>query len=120
MGSTTIRNRHNRQNGKYGERRLAKKVGGVVVGRSKYIVLPSGKSVKVNCNKPPDVLTDLFSFESKWLLRVPVNIRKVMTQAVSNAPDGFVPVGVIGDRTGREVYYVLMEKDFLDLHVGEN
>lgn len=115
----TDQNRKNRQNGKYGERRLAKRVNGVVVGRSKAVKLPDGSWLQVNCQRPPDVVTPIFSFESKWLTRIPANIRKIMTQAVTNAPEGLTPVGVIGDRTGHEVYYVMMEKDFLELHVGD-
>lgn len=106
-----------RYRGKNAEYRLAKKVNGKVVGRSKAVILDSGKAVKINCNKPPDVVTDIFSFESKWLSHVPANIRKVMEQAVRNTPQGLVPVGVIGDRGQRQVYYILMEKDFIDLHV---
>jgi hypothetical protein len=113
------RNRKNRQNGYYGERRLAKLTGGTVVGRSKFIVTPKGKGIKINCNRPPDVVTDIFSFESKWLTKVPANITKVMTQAVINAPDGLTPVGVIGDRANHCVYYILMEKDWLLLHGNE-
>lgn len=105
-----------RGRGKYGERRLAKVVGGTVVGRSKSIITGTGKAIKIDCQKPPDVVTDLFSFESKWLKEVPANIRKVMTQAVGNAPPNLIPVGVIGDRQQRTVYYILMEKDWLDLH----
>ncbi len=109
-----------RGRGRYGEMRLAKKVNGVVVGRSKAVHLPSGKWQQVNCNMPPDVVTDMFSFESKWLLHVPANIKKVMTQAVRNAPEGLTPVGVIGDRIGHDVYYIMMERDFLVLHIGDS
>jgi hypothetical protein len=108
-----------RSRGRYGEQRLAKLVNGVVVGRSKAVQLPSGKWVKVNCQMPPDVLNEVFSFESKWLKDVPASLKKIMTQAVRNAPDTFIPVGVIGDRVGHNVYYILMERDFLDLHCGE-
>ncbi len=108
-------NKHNRQRGRYGERRLAKKVGGVVVGRSKFIITPQGKGIKINCQRPPDVVTSVFSFESKWLKKVPASISKIMTQAIINAPEGLIPVGVIGDREEHSVYYILMEKDFIDL-----
>lgn len=114
------RNKLSRGRGRYGERRLAEKVNGVVIGRSKAVKLASGW-VQVDCNKPPDVLGNdgLFSYESKWIKNVPVSLSKVMTQAVSNAPAGFIPVGVIGDRVGHCVYYILMESDFLSLLVGE-
>lgn len=114
-----LRNRRSRGRGHYGEARLAKRVGGVVVGRSKAVRLPSGKWQSIDIQHPPDVVTELFSFESKWLVRVPTNISKVMIQAVRNAPEGLVPVGVIGDRGNRTVFYILMESDFLDLHIGD-
>ena len=101
--------------GSYGERRLAKKVKGVVVGRSKAVVV-NGTTIEVNPTAPPDVVTEIFSFESKWLKNAPVNITKVMEQSRRNCPEGLVPVGVIGDRTGHKVYYILEERDFLDLH----
>jgi len=107
-----------RARGRYGERRLAKKVYGVVVGRSKAVKLPGGGFIQVNCQMPPDVVTEMFSFESKWLKQAPRNIANVMAQAVRNAPVGLVPVGVIGDRESREVFYILTEQDFLDLHIG--
>ncbi len=107
-----------RGRGHYGETRLAKKVGGVVVGRSKYIVTPSGKGIKINCQKPPDVVNDWASFESKYILHVPKMLQRVMTQAISNAPEGLTPWGVIGDREQRTVYYICIEKDWLELHGG--
>lgn len=109
-----------RQRGRYGERRLAKKVNGVVVGRSKAVKLPSGNYIQVNCQRPPDVITDVFSFESKWLKNAPVGIHKVMTQSITNAPTGLIPVGVIGDREFGCVFYIMMENDFLDLHIGDS
>ena len=116
MDSSESKRRRGR--GRYGESRLAKKVNGVVCGRSKAVILPSGKSIKINCQQPPDVVTDMFSFESKWLVRIPVSLNKLMTQAIRNAPGGLTPVGVIGDRENREVYYIVMERDFLSLHIG--
>ncbi len=107
-----------RARGRYGESRLASKVNGVVVGRSKAIQLPSGKWVKVNCQAPPDVLTDLFSFENKHLKSLPKSIEKIMNQATRNAPEGFIPVGHIGDRIGRTYYFILTEQDFIDLLVN--
>lgn len=112
--------RARKQRGRYGEARLAKKVHGVVVGKSKVAKLPSGKYVQLDVQHPPDVLTDMFAFESKWLKNVPAMLDKVMTQAVRNAPEGFVPVGVIGDRLHSTIYYIFTEKDFLEMHVGED
>lgn len=119
MTETQIRNKRNRGRGRYGERRLADKVGGIVVGRSKFIITPNGTGIKINCQRPPDVVTSVFSFESKWLKSVPANISKVMTQAIINAPDGLMPVGVIGDRGDRTIYYILTENSWLELHGKE-
>jgi len=112
----STRSKRARGRGRYGERRLAKKVGGVIVGRSKAVKLPSGKYIQINCQKPPDVVTEVFSFESKWLGAVPKSLQKVMTQAISNSPTGLTPVAVIGDREGRVVYYIMTEQDWLDFH----
>jgi hypothetical protein len=108
-----------RGRGRYGESRLAKRVHGVVVHKSSYVKLPSGRMVQIDVQHPPDVITEMFAFESKWIKSTPVMLQKVMSQAVRNAPQGFIPVGVIGDRIQGTVFYVLMERDFLDLHVGE-
>lgn len=106
-----------RGRGRYGEQRLAKKVGGVVVGRSKWIA-----GIQINCQQPPDVIAPVdnpvFSFESKWLKNVPKMLDKVMIQAVKNAPQGLTPIGVIGDREQHIVYYIMCEKDWLDYHCG--
>lgn len=106
-----------RGRGRYGEQRLAKKVGGVVVGRSKWIA-----GIQINCQQPPDVIAPVdnpvFSFESKWLKNVPKMLNKVMTQAVANAPENLTPIGVIGDREQHIVYYIMCEKDWLDYHCG--
>ena len=116
----SVRNRKSRSRGHYGERRLADKVNGVVVGRSKAVVTPDGKTIRINCQKPPDVVTFWASFESKYLSRVPACLTKVMNQAVSNSPDGLIPIGVIADREARVVYYIMTERDFLDLHIGKS
>lgn len=107
-----------RGRGRYGEARLAKKVGGVVVGRSKAVKV-GGKWIKTDCQKPPDVVTEVFSFESKWLKNVPAMLHSVMMQAVSNAPKDLTPVGVIGDREQHIVYYIMCEKDWISWHGGK-
>lgn len=109
-----------KERGRYGERRLAKKVHGVVVGKSKYAKLPSGRFVQIDVTHPPDVMDDMFAYESKWIKNPPKTLSKVVGQAVRNAPEGFVPVAVIGDREHSEVFYILTEHDFIDLHVGQN
>ena len=117
--SKSVNSRRARGRGRYGETRLAELVNGVVVGRSKAVILPSGKGVKVNCNKPPDVVSELFSFENKYYTTLPKFLDKVMTQAVANAPDGHIPIGHVGGRTTRIHYFILREEDFLDLLVEE-
>ena len=119
MTEVKTRNKHSRQRGHYGERRLADKVGGIVVGRSKFIITLNGTPLKIDCQRPPDVVTSMFAFESKWLKKAPASISKVMTQAITNAPDGLIPVGVIGDRTEHTIYYILTEKSWLELHGKE-
>ena len=114
MVSREMKQRRGR--GRYGEQRLAKKVGGIVVGRSKYIAFPSGKSVKIDCQRPCDVVTEMFAFESKYLQSAPKQIKKWHSQALRNCPSGLIPVLVVGDREEREVYYIMSEHDFLDLH----
>lgn len=115
-----------RERGGYGERRLAKKVGGVVVGKSKAVKLADGvswngeKFVQVDVKCPPDVIAPPFCYESKWLKTTPKCLDKVMTQAVRNCPtsSGLIPVGVIANRENGNVFYVVTEHDWLDLHVG--
>lgn len=108
-----------RGRGRYGERRLAGKVNGVIIGRSKAVQLPESKRyVQIDIQHPCDVLNETFAFESKWIKHAPASIKKVMTQAMRNTPFGFIPVGVIGGREAKEVYYIFTEPDFLGLHVG--
>lgn len=114
----SLRVRQSRARGRYGESRLAKKVNGVVVGRSKAVVTPDGKTIRINCQKPPDVVTSWASFESKYYTRIPKFLDKVMTQAINNAPKGLTPFGVIADRSDRVTYVVMTLKDFVELHVG--
>lgn len=114
----SIRNKRSRARGRYGESRLAKKNNAVVVGRSKAVRLPSGKWQSIDIQHPPDCVSDLFAFESKYLKKVPMCLVNVMTQAVKNCSEGLIPVGVLADRESRTVYYCLMEKDWLDLHCG--
>ena len=108
-----------RGRGRYGEQRLAKKVGGKVVGRSKYICFDTNYGqhiIQINCQKPPDVVTEMFSFESKWLKEAPKYLQRWVGQAIANCPQGLTPILVIGDREQREVYYIMTERGWLDLH----
>jgi hypothetical protein len=101
--------------GYYGEKRVARLVNGVIVGRSKAVITPIGKTIKINQNMPPDVVNDVFSFESKYTRSCPKMISNAMLQAKTNAPEGLIPVAVIKD-SHRNVYlYVMEEKDWVSL-----
>jgi hypothetical protein len=103
------------QRGYYGERRIAKLVKGVIVGRSKAVITPTGKTIKINQCQPPDVVNDVFSFESKYTRSCPKMISNAMLQAKTNAPEGLTPVAVIKDSHRGTYLYVLEEKDFISL-----
>jgi hypothetical protein len=105
--------------GYYGESRLAKKVRGKVVGRSKAIVLDSGKVILIDHQHPPDVVNDWAAFESKYRKVFPKSISEAMLQAETNCPDGLVPVLVVKDPYRKKYYYIQTEEDFLEQHVGE-
>lgn len=115
----SLSSRRGRGRGRYGESRLSKLVHGVVVGRSKFIELPSKKVVKINHNQPPDVLSELFSYENKHDRQTPRWLDEVMTQAVTNAPEGFIPVAHVRDHVTGKYYFILREEDFVDLLVEE-
>ncbi len=118
MTDKSLQVKRSRARGRYGESRLAKLVHGVVVGKSKAVQLLSGKWVKIDVQHPCDVLTELFAFESKYRRDCPKNLSKYMAQAIRNAPEGYIPVGVIKGEGEGVYYYVMTERDFLDLHVG--
>ena len=98
------------------ERATAKKVHGVVVGRSKAVKV-GDKWIQTNCQQPPDVVTECFSFECKYMKELPKGELKAMSQSIRNAPDGLTPVSVLGDRQGNRVY-LMTEADWLAWHVG--
>lgn len=101
------------------ERRVSKLIKGVVVGRSKAVKV-GGKFVQIDCQHPPDVLNIWLSVECKYWRTLPVWLDKVMTQAMKNCPGGQTPIAWVGDREARVNYVILLERDFLDLMVGEN
>ena len=106
--------------GYYGESRIAKKVNGKIVGRSKAIVLDSGKVIKIDHNHPTDVVTDIFAFESKYRLSFPKKISEYMFQAEVNAglcEPKLIPVAVVKDPIRKQYYYIMREDDWVDLHV---
>ena len=98
------------------ERRIAKKVHGVVVGRSKAVKV-NDKWIQTNCQQPPDVVTECFSFECKYMKGLPKSELRAMSQAIRNAPEGLTPVSVRGDRDGNCIYS-MTEADWLAWHVG--
>ena len=97
------------------ERRVAKRVHGVVVGRSKAVKV-NDKWIQVNPQQPPDVLNEWLSVECKYYKRLPKWLIKVMTQAIHNAPEGLTPVAWLGDREDGSRFVIMTEHDFLDLH----
>ena len=96
------------------ERSTAKKVHGVVVGRSKAVKV-NDKWIQVNPQQPPDVVNEWLSVECKYTKEMPRCITKPLSQSIRNAPDGLIPVVFIGDRQGDRVV-IMTEHDFLDLH----
>ena len=105
--------------GKNYERRVAKLIKGVVVGRSKAVPI-AGRFIQINCQKPPDVVNDWLSVECKYWRELPKNITKIMSQAMANCPreQGLTPIAWIGDREAKTNYVIMTERDFLDLHIG--
>ena len=102
--------------GYYGEARIARRLGGKIVGRGKAVVLDSGKVIVVDHEHAPDVVTDLFAVESKYRLAFPKKISDYMLQAERNCPEGLIPVAVVKDPFRKRYYYIMDEKDFVDLH----
>jgi len=108
-----------RWRGKNYERRVAKLIKGIVVGRSKAVKVQD-KWIQINCQKPPDVVNVWLSVECKYWKELPVWLDKIMTQAVRNAPASLTPVGWVGDREAKVNYVILLERDFVDLLIGKN
>jgi len=108
-----------RWRGKNYERRVARLIKGVVVGRSKAVKI-QGKFIQTNCQKPPDVVNLWLSVECKYWKELPVWLDKIMTQAVRNGPEGLTPVAWVGDREAKTNYVILLERDFVDLLIGRN
>ena len=104
-----------RQRGRNLERAVAKKVNGVVCGRSKAVNV-NGKWIQINPQQPPDVVNEWASFECKSRKDLPKWFKKGMGQAIHNAPDGFPSFMVIYDREERCYYEVSRFEQFLDLH----
>ena len=109
--------------GYYGEARIAKKVNGVIVGRSKFIEV-QGKVIKIDHQHPVDVVTPVFGFESKYIRGSVVcskGLSDAMLQAETNAylcEPKLTPVCAIKDAFRKQYYYVTREQDFIDLLIG--
>lgn len=104
--------------GKNCERQCAKDTEGVVVGRSKAVKL-GDRYVQVNCQKPPDCLAPpFFSFECKNT-KFPKSVAKAMSQAIANAPDGFVGYVWWYDKESRCTYIITTRRNFLDMHFSK-
>jgi len=112
-----IRSKRSIWRGRNYEYRVAKKIKGVVVGRSKAVKV-GDKYRDVNPSKPPDVINSWLSVECKHLKTLPVWLEKVMAQAVTNAPEGLTPVAWVGDKESN--YVIMREEDFMANFVGEN
>jgi len=106
--------------GKNYGRRVAHLIKGVVVGRSKAVKIQGKFFIQVNCQQPPDVVNVWLSVECKYWKELPVWLDKVMTQAVKNAPSSLTPVAWVGDREASVNYIIMLERDFIDLLIGEN
>jgi hypothetical protein len=105
-----------RARGRYGQARLAKKSGGVNVGLQKLVKFPDGKVLDIPKDKFPDVVTSMFAFECKHEANIPKYLTDRVDQAVRNAPNGLIPVAVIRDKSRNDYYYIMREKDWIDLH----
>ena len=119
MELTTQERKQSRWRGHNYERRVARLIKGVVVGRSKAVKV-SDKFVQVNCQRPPDVVNAWLSVECKHWKSLPVWLDKVMGQAIHNAPQGLTPIAWVGDREAKANYVIMHERDFLDNFVGKN
>jgi len=116
---TSQERKRSRWRGKAYERRVAKLIKGVVVGRSKAVKV-GDTWISTNCQRPPDVVNTVFSVECKYWATLPVWLDKVMRQARQNAPEGLTPVAWVGDREAQSNFVIMTEGDFLELLIGEN
>jgi len=117
MLPVAVRNRRNRYRGKGEEYACAKKTNGVVVGRSKAVMV-RGKSYRTDCQKPPDVISPPYAFEVK---NKPISkaVEKAMRQAWANCPEGLSPRVWWRDTKTGDRYLIEMVRDFLDDHIGK-
>jgi len=104
--------------GKWFELKIAKLFKGVRVGRSKAVKV-FDQWTQVNCQRPPDVITLKYAIECKYHKRLPVFLDKLVTQMVTNCPNGKIPLAVIGDRGERYTLVIWLLPDFEKEHIGE-
>ena len=96
--SREMRNR--RKRGRYGEKKLAKEIGGRRDG---------GIGRK-------DVVAGMFSYEVKTIKRIPSSIIKIMEQAERLKKRDTMAVGVFRCNSPRREYFILERQDWLNLH----
>lgn len=96
--SKEMRNR--RKRGRYGEKRVAKEVGGRRDG---------GVGRK-------DIISGMFSYEVKSIKTIPASIIKIMEQAERLKKRDTIAVGVFRCNSPRREYFVVERQDWLNLH----
>jgi len=105
--------------GKNYEYRVSRLVHGVVVGRSKAVVV-GNSTIQCDPNHPPDVVNLWSAIECKYIRSLPKAVTKAMAQAVKNASlctasTPLTPVVFMGDREGNRIV-VMPENIYLELH----
>ena len=111
--------KRSRYRGKNYERRVAKLIKGVVVGRSKGVKV-GDTWIATNCQRPCDVVNSWLAVECKYWAKLPVWLDKVMRQSAKNCPEGLVPIAWVGDREAHYNFVIMTEGDFVELFIGEN
>ena len=100
--SKEMRNR--RRRGKYGEKKLAKEVGGRRDGGVGRKDVTSG---------------GIFNYEIKTIKKLPASIIKIMAQAERLKKKGTIAVGVFRCNSPRQEFFILDRNDWLELHGKE-
>ena len=96
--SLEMKNR--RRRGQYGEKQVAKEVGGRKDGR------PGRR----------DVTQGMFSYEVKTTKKIPASILKLMSQAERLKKKDTIAVGVFRCNSPRDEYFIISKRDWLNLH----
>ena len=103
------------KSGKNLEYRVSKKLGGVVVGKSKAVKV-DGKFIQIDLNRPPDVVTPLFSCECKAMKSVPKKLKNACNQSYRNCPTGLTPITVLYGKDDQDYYWVIKSPHFEELY----